>query len=1124
MTGFEIAYAALNDAQKEAVDYIDGPLLVIAGPGTGKTQLLSARVANILKQTDTPPRNILCLTFTESGAENMRERLSRFIGAEAYDVNISTYHAFGGDLIRRFPEYFTETRLQNPVDELGRRQIVATIIDNMRFNNPLKQTRHHEGDLISTISEVKRALLTPEDLRLIAAENLLFIRQTGRDLEKLFDGFVRMPKASEAIALFEKVLSVLAENAPANPVNKRFGSLGQAAILSLRIALDEASETNKTTPLTAWKNDWLVRDDNNHLTFDGELESLRVEALASVLDQYQTALSERELYDFDDMILRAIEVLEKNDALRLTLQEQYLYVLLDEFQDTNAAQLKFVQLLTNNPVNEGRPNVMAVGDDDQAIYAFQGALYSNMLDFYHMYRDVCVINLTENYRSHAEILFTAQNVANQIAERLHGHFDGASKKLVAANPNLPQQTNIERREFLSDIAQADWVSQQVKQLTDSGVRPSDIAILAPRHKQLEPLVPYLNALKIPVRYEKRENILDAPVVKQLLTMSRLVLALHNHDEATADSLWPEVLSYDFWHLSTSSIWEMSWKVTDARQKATLSDEPANTSWSRVLLEDGKTFRIPALLFLTLANIVGKESGETMLDYLTGSAIVDTNEQDLPRIYSPLRDYYTGETMRLEQPELFYETLSHLTVLRARLREHQNASETALSLQDLIDFVDMYQEADERMINTSPYTQATDAVQVMTVFKSKGLEFQHVFLISLQDDVWGSTSRGQSNRISLPANLVPIRHAGVTDDERLRILYVAITRAKYGLHMASVAQTYSGKATRRLKYLLEQEREDGEIVDLVLPEHERVVYREDKTPPTLELLELDWRKRHLAALQQIDLRALLEPRIDNYRLSPTHLSDFLDLEYGGPEHFFFTTILRFPTAPTPDGQFGNAIHETLEWVQHRVTETKQMPDTLEALQYFAARMRAKKLTEARTSLEIERGEVALSSFLTMRSNQYKLRDKAEVNFRNEGVTIGNAELAGKVDRLEIDYENKHITVVDYKTGKGYSKWVNEPRLYKYRRQLYSYKILVENSITYSGYTVTGGRLEFVEPDNNGRVSTLELAFEPAELDRTKKLMEALWRHVKQLNFPTVSSYDASLTGIKQFEQDLIDNKI
>src|SRR5690554_6033754 len=125
---FDAAYTLVskNEEQKKAVDTTEGPLLVIAGPGTGKTQILSVRVGKILQNNPTIlPSNILCLTFTETGAANMRERLTRFIGQDAYSVNISTYHAFGSELIRRYPEYFTETRLQNPIDELGKHQIFS---------------------------------------------------------------------------------------------------------------------------------------------------------------------------------------------------------------------------------------------------------------------------------------------------------------------------------------------------------------------------------------------------------------------------------------------------------------------------------------------------------------------------------------------------------------------------------------------------------------------------------------------------------------------------------------------------------------------------------------------------------------------------------------------------------------------------------------------------------------------------------------------------------------------------------------------------------------------------------------------------------------------------------------
>ena len=148
-TPFDTAYSRLNPEQKKAVDTIYGPLLVLAGPGTGKTQLLSARVANILKLTDTTPSNILCLTFTESGATNMRNRLRDFIGSSAYEVTINTYHSFGSDIIKSYNSYFQklkldrtyDIRLERPIDELSQIKIIESIIAKLPFDSPLLSAR-----------------------------------------------------------------------------------------------------------------------------------------------------------------------------------------------------------------------------------------------------------------------------------------------------------------------------------------------------------------------------------------------------------------------------------------------------------------------------------------------------------------------------------------------------------------------------------------------------------------------------------------------------------------------------------------------------------------------------------------------------------------------------------------------------------------------------------------------------------------------------------------------------------------------------------------------------------------------------------------------------------------------
>lgn len=1103
---YKVLYKKLNAAQKQAVDTIDGPLLVIAGPGTGKTQLLSARVAHILAATDTLPENVLCLTFTESGAQNMRERLTRFIGQAAYNVQISTYHAFGGDLIRRYGEYFLETRLDEPVDELGQHQIVQTIVEGMSYRNPLKQTQHHLGDLIGTISEVKRALLTPDDLRAIAQQNVAFIATANRHAATALSGLVGTTSFAKAMPHFEALLVAIAADAPPPPAAGRFASLASMAITALQDAVATARTLGKTTPLTQWKNTWLVKDESGHFIFDGTLQNERIRALADACEAYQSALSARGLYDFDDMILRSIAALEAHPDFRFTLQERYQYILLDEFQDTNAAQLRLIQLLTDNPVNEGRPNVMAVGDDDQAIYAFQGAQYSNMLDFYHMYRDVVVVNLTENYRSHADILLAAQNVAAQISARLHTHFAGMSKTLHAANTALPK-AQITRIACMSDIGQFVWIAQRMQHLIANGVKPSEIAVLAPKHKHLEPLVAYLNDRSIPVRYEKRENILETPVIVQLITMSRLLRALQRGNRATANALWPQVLSFAFWRIPVSTIWQLAWQVRDNERQ----------NWHDVALAHEAT-RPAALLLLALASHMPHETCEQMLDYLIGNDPITTNESDTPTVRSPLRDYYT-DTMA-EQPDVFYDALSHLTVLRARLRDHQRAADATLYLNDLLDMIELYETSGQPMLNTSPYSQAADAVQLMTVFKAKGLEFEHVFLVACQDDVWGTSSRGNTNRLTLPPNLQPIRHAGANDDERLRALFVAITRAKTGLYLTSYRQTFSGKLTRGLKYLDEQAQPDGSQQCMILPEHARAVLTDSTEHIGIEQLTPNWRHRHMDGLPDTQLKQLLQTRLDTYQLSPTHLNTFTDVACDGPQAFFFSTILQFPQAPTLNSQFGSAIHATLEWLQRQLNTTGTMP-TLGAVQErFDEILRRTGLTPEQFALQTERGHHALQAYLADSGTRFVPSNVPEHNFRGEGVFAGSAHLGGKIDLLEIDTANRAITVVDYKTGAPHDRWKADARLHKYKQQLYTYKLLVERSHSFNGYTVSDARLEFVVPNGDGRIHRLALHFDKAELERTEALLQAMWHSVMALDIPDTSQYTKDLKGVLAFEDDLL----
>lgn len=1096
MSTYEEIYRQLNPGQKQAVDTVYGPLLVLAGPGTGKTQLLTARVANILKTTDALPQNILCLTFTESGAYAMRERLRSFIGQPAYDVTISTYHAFGSAILNRYPEYFTDVRLERPVDELGKYQILADILEETAYASPIKQLRHHVGDLLATISEVKRGLLSPDDLRAIAKANLHTIETTKQAIgEALHDHVKRLPsKLDQSLPVFETILEAI-EGVSAE-IKSGFTAYGELAFTELETAIESATEEGKTKPLTAWKNSWLVKDDRNEYMLAGSLEARRMKALADVLERYEARLAEEGMYDFDDMIIRAVRVLEDTDELRFSLQEQYQFILLDEFQDTNAAQLRLVELLTNNPVSEGRPNVMAVGDDDQAIYAFQGAEVSNMLDFYRMYTNVEVIPLQENYRSTASILDSASNVAGQIESRLHSHFPGVHKQLLAQKAG---KTQLVRRTFTSAIAERTAVADQIAELLRTGTPASEIAVLAPKHKHLEPLVPYLQSRDIAVQYEKRENILEAPVIRQLLTMSRLTLALHERNHALADSLWPEVLSYDFWDFSVKDIWELSWRANESRKP-----------WGELLL-DSPQFKHAALVFFTLAGKTETETLEYILDALIGTIDVQTHDRELPSVRSPLRTYYfeaSGE-------QTLYETVSRLTVLRTRLREHQTGESRMLLLADLIAFVAAYDATGQQMLNTSPYSQSADAVNLMTVYKSKGLEFEHVFLVSCDDSVWGTRASGAGNKLTLPANVARIRHAGTTDDERLRLLYVAMTRAKRGLHMSSHGKTFSGKTTEPIKYFDEVADDEGIWRIGVLPDEFKQIIADDSTPPSMEALAMNWQHRHTAP--DVNLQELLRERLKRYQLSPTHLTHFIDLAYGGPQSFLIGTILRFPSAPTVDIAFGNAMHETLQWLQNEMNTKGKLPGLAAAKKHINHILDNQPLTDSQRTTQVARGHAALEAYLKQANTPFKRGDMAEKSFRDEGVFVQSAHLGGKVDLLDIDKSSKTIRVIDYKTGKP----GNDPaKLHRYTLQLYCYKLLVEGSHSFAGYTVTEGRLVFVEPDEKGNIIEHKVTFDATELDRVRKLLFAMWRHVMALDMPDTSSYGTSYADIKRFEDVLL----
>jgi DNA helicase-2/ATP-dependent DNA helicase PcrA len=210
----------LNDRQKEAVEYLDGPLLVLAGPGTGKTQLLSEKVAYILRETDTNPENILCMTFTESGAMNMRERLKSIVGKDGLKVNIGTYHAFGTEILAQYKNYAVDydRRLASPIDEVRQYKIVKEIRDGLPAKDMLRGD--NVKDIISVISSAKSAGLSASDLKTVAEQNIEDAEVLSKAISPLLEEIVPRNFEASYKNAYEPIYNILSNYIETKPIIK----------------------------------------------------------------------------------------------------------------------------------------------------------------------------------------------------------------------------------------------------------------------------------------------------------------------------------------------------------------------------------------------------------------------------------------------------------------------------------------------------------------------------------------------------------------------------------------------------------------------------------------------------------------------------------------------------------------------------------------------------------------------------------------------------------------------------------------------------------------------------------------------------------------------------------------
>ena len=1006
---FENIYQGLNSQQKLAVDSIEGPVMVIAGPGTGKTQILGARIGKILLETDTVPENILCLTYTDAGAIAMRKRLVSFIGSSAYKVNIATFHSFCNDIIQDNLSLFDKTYL-DPISELEKIELLKKLIDGFNKNNPLKRYR---GDIYYEMS----------------------------NLSKLFSAMKK--EGWTPTFLIEKVDAYVKEI----PFRDEF-------VYKRKYKQFEAGDLKQG----------LV---------DVELEKMeKLKAAIGCFDIYQQLMKERSRYDFDDMINWVITAFKENKNLLAQYQERFLYILVDEFQDTSGTQNELVQLLVNY---WEQPNLFVVGDDDQSIFRFQGANVENMLHFQNQYaQDILTIVLENNYRSTQPILNVSTIVINNNRERLVNKIQGLEKKLIASNPeNLinPIEPKVVSYQVPSD--EMIDITEQIVALIDNGVAPNQIAVLYKEHQYGADIAHFLMQKKIPVFTRRTANLLDQILVKQIITILDYINCELDQPYEGANLLF-EILHFKWWKISPITIAKVT---VEANQLKYGSPENA---FRKVLVD--KTQKVQGSLFneggvQELAKAV--QVLESLISEVPNVTLLNLVEQVLQKtgiIQSVLQSPDKG--FELEVITKFFDFVKEETHKRPSLR-----------LKDLVEMIALMQKEGIRL--SLPITTGGDTgVNLLTTHGSKGLEFEYVFVAGTNAHFWEKKRSSNNIGYTLPDTVLSTLENKDDKEELRRLFYVAITRAKKQLQISYALNKEDGKVAEASQFIIElmdgsEHNITHKIVNESLTLQYKLLHIQSTLQPEIKQLEADF----------------INPKLEAFTLNVTALNNYLQC----PLHFYYNSLIKVPAGKSEATTFGSAVHDALNKLFKKMQERDNVfPDKQELVQDFIYYMNRHR--EAFTQVEFnnrkEHGETVLHNFYDTYIDSWNKTVTTEYRINN--VIVNGIPLKGAIDKIE--FNGKQVIVVDYKTGSvenAKEKLVGPNEKYpnggNYWRQAVFYKILLNNHP--KNWEVTIAEFDFVEPNKKKQFEKVSISISDADITTVTHQIQDVWEKIQQKDFYT-----------------------
>ncbi len=616
-------YDTLNPPQREAVAQTEGPVLILAGAGSGKTRVLTHRIAYLMDEKGVNPWNILAITFTNKAAQEMRERVDKLVGFGSESIWVSTFHSACVRILRRHIDnlgYDTNFTIYDTDDQ---KSLMKDVCRKMNIDTKI----YKERSLLAQISHAKDELLTPDDMEMKAA------------------GDYNMKK------------------------------------------------------------------------------------VASVYREYQAALRKNNALDFDDLIVKTVELFEKCGAVLEYYQERFKYIMVDEYQDTNTAQFKFISLLAQR-----YQNLCVVGDDDQSIYKFRGANIGNILGFEHVFPDARVIRLEQNYRSTRNIL----NAANQV---IANNTERKAKTLWTENE---EGSKVHFRQFLNAYEEAEYVAGEIGKLKRNGLgNYRDCAILYRTNAQSRIFEEKFIAANIPYKLVGGVNFYARKEIKDLLCYLKTI------NNARDD-------------LAVQRIINVPKRGIGATTLGRVQDYADNMGIS--LYEALRVAEEVPSIGRSLSKIDGFV---TFIQMLKSKADVMTVEEILQEVIDSTGYVAELEAEDTEESRARIENIDELiskTVAYQEAMEEQNQPATLSGFLEEVALI-----AD---IDTVDPDQ--DYVLLMTLHSAKGLEFPKVFMVGMEDGIFPSHMT------------ISYGDDGEMEEER-RLCYVGITRAMKDLTLTCAQQ-------------------------------------------------------------------------------------------------------------------------------------------------------------------------------------------------------------------------------------------------------------------------------------------------------------------------------------------------